>query len=58
MTCGGCAARVTRAIQALDESAKVKVDLPRKVVLVESELDGGTLAHVVTEAGYPARTSG
>lgn len=54
MTCGGCAARVTRAVQAVDESAKVKVDLPRKTVHVESEVEADSLAHAITAAGYPA----
>jgi copper chaperone len=55
MTCGGCAVRVTRAIQALDDEAKVKVDLPGKIVHVESEIDSVSLAQAVTAAGYPAR---
>ena len=31
MTCGGCAASVKRALQALDAKANVDVDLPSKI---------------------------
>lgn len=55
MTCGGCAVRVTRAIQALDNEAKVKVDLPGKIVYVESDMDSASLTQAVTAAGYPAQ---
>ncbi|OWW21838.1 heavy-metal-associated domain-containing protein [Noviherbaspirillum denitrificans] len=55
MSCGGCAARVTRVVQSLDDSAKVKVDLPRKIVYVESDIDTDTLVQAITAAGYPAR---
>lgn len=54
MTCGGCAARVTRAVQAVDDEADVKVDLQRKTVLVESDIDAASLAQAITAAGYPA----
>jgi len=36
MTCGGCAARVKRAIQAVAEDAQVEVDLPSKTVRVQT----------------------
>ena len=32
MTCGGCVAAVTRAVQAVDKDAKVDVDLASKTV--------------------------
>jgi len=37
MICGGCASRVTRAVLAVDDAAKVSVDLQNRTVLVESE---------------------
>ncbi len=58
MTCGGCAARVTRAVQLVDDSAKVKVDLPRKTVLVESDIEADSLVNAITAAGYPAAVKG
>lgn len=54
MTCGGCAARVTRAVQSVDDSAVVKVDLVKKRVQVESDLDADSLVRTITAAGYPA----
>ncbi len=52
MTCGGCAASVKRALQALDASASVDVDLPAKRVKVATtaQLDAVKLA--VEDAGY------
>jgi copper chaperone len=53
MTCGGCAASVTRAVQRLDAGAKVDVDLAAKKVKVES---GRTLDEVrgaIADAGFP-----
>lgn len=57
MTCGGCAARVTRAVLAIDDAAKVNVDLKSKTVHVESDLDVDTVASAITKAGYPAHAS-
>jgi len=53
MTCGGCAASVTRAVQRLDAAAKVEVDLAAKSVTVVS---GRTLDEVrgaIADAGFP-----
>jgi copper chaperone len=54
MSCGGCAARVTRAVQALDPNAKVEVLLKDHLVLVESEAAVGAITGALTSAGYPA----
>lgn len=54
MTCGGCASRVTKAIQALDSTAQVNIDLRSKTVSVETRFAPATLAEAVTAAGYPA----
>lgn len=54
MSCGGCAARVTKSIQALDQAAKVEVDLRNKKVKVETAASAQALASAVTSAGYPA----
>ncbi|MTW02790.1 copper chaperone [Duganella ginsengisoli] len=53
MTCGGCAASVTRAVQRIDAGAKVDVDLAAKKVKVTS---GRTLDEVraaIADAGFP-----
>lgn len=54
MSCGGCAARVTRAVQALDPHAKVEVLLKDRLVHVESMQAAGVVAGAVSAAGYPA----
>lgn len=54
MTCGGCAARVKKAVLAVDETAKVNVDLRSKTVSVESGVAPDRLATAISDAGYPA----
>ena len=53
MSCGGCAARITRAVQALDPDAKVDVSLPERLVRVDSVRSGHAIAGAMTSAGYP-----
>ncbi|MBB4196361.1 hypothetical protein CCR94_13510 [Rhodoblastus sphagnicola] len=56
MSCGKCAARVTKAIQALAPEAQVQIDLATKrVTVAPAAPDPQALAQVITEAGYPAR---
>jgi len=54
MSCGGCAARVTRAVQALDSNAKVDVLLKDRLVRVESAQALDVVVNAITSAGYPA----
>lgn len=54
MKCGGCASRVTKAIQMVDNSAVVEVILDTKTVRISS---GGRIDDIVAalaKAGYPA----
>lgn len=53
MSCGGCAARITRAIQALDPEAKVDVSLHERLVRVESNRPVQAIADAMTSSGYP-----
>ena len=53
MSCGGCAARITRAIQALDPGAKVDVSLPERLVRVESDRAVHAIVDALTSSGYP-----
>ncbi|MCW2273592.1 hypothetical protein GJ654_04875 [Rhodoblastus acidophilus] len=56
MSCGKCAARVTKAIQTQAPEAQVQVELETKRVTVAPAVaDPQALAQAVTEAGYPAR---
>lgn len=53
MNCGGCASRVTKAVQAVDPVARVVVDLARQTVSVDSTVDREILTGALGAAGYP-----
>lgn len=52
MSCGGCVASITRAVQALDGAAKVSADLPTKKVAIESQVAPDALRAAIERAGY------
>jgi copper chaperone len=52
MTCGGCAASVKRAVQAIDANAQVDVDLPTKSVKVSTSAELEAVKAAVEDAGY------
>lgn len=52
MTCGGCAASVTRAILALAPAAKVDVDLAQGIVSVDGVDDEQVIDQAVVDAGF------
>ena len=54
MSCGHCAAAVTKAVHAADPSAQVRVDLAAGRVAVTSALPPERLAETIRAAGYPA----
>lgn len=52
MSCGPCARAVTNAVQSVDASATVDIDLTTKIVTIVS---GGDLEHIksaIEDAGY------
>jgi P-type Cu+ transporter len=53
MSCGHCVGRVTKSVQALDQSAKVDVDLASKKVKVDSSVALDKIVAAIDEAGYP-----
>ena len=53
MSCGGCASRVTKAVQSVDPSAQVRVDLAKQTVSVESSVARDVLTGALAAAGYP-----
>jgi copper chaperone len=55
LSCGHCVRAVTEALQEVDPSAKVDVDLDRKKVSVQSDADRAALARALADAGYPPR---
>ena len=58
MTCGHCASTITKAVKAEDPAAKVEVDLPRRLVKVESMLSRDEIAQQIVDAGYTPTTAG
>jgi len=58
MTCGHCAATVTRAVKAIDSEATVNVDLAGKTVAVNSSAPLEVVRSVIAEAGYPVTKAG
>ena len=52
MSCGHCVRAVTEAVQGIDPSAEVKVDLQAGTVTVDGTADHGRLASAITDAGY------
>ncbi|GJD51905.1 hypothetical protein OPKNFCMD_4664 [Methylobacterium crusticola] len=55
MTCQGCVAAVTRAIQRLDPAAEVAVDLAHGRVAVTTAAQALDVAQALGKAGYEAR---
>ena len=53
MNCGGCASRVTKAVQSVDPAARVLVDLAHQSVSVDSTVDRDILIGALRAAGYP-----
>lgn len=52
MTCGHCVGVITKAIKAEDQNATVEIDLPTKMVKIESGKSAESFVSVITEAGY------
>jgi Cu+-exporting ATPase len=56
MTCKHCVGRVTKAVQEVDQQAKVEIDLPTGKVKIDSQADLGRIAQAIDDAGYPVKT--
>ena len=52
MTCGHCASTIAKAVAGVDKSARIEVDIPRKLVRVSSAAPLGDLAKAIQDAGY------
>lgn len=53
MTCGHCVSNITKAVRAIDQGARVTVDLARHQVQVEpTESDMTQLQDAISGAGY------
>jgi Cu+-exporting ATPase len=53
MTCKHCVGRVTKAVQEVDQQAKVEIDLPTGKVKIDSQADLDRIAQAIDAAGYP-----
>jgi len=53
MSCGHCVGAVTKAVQAIDATAKVEVDLASKSVRIDSASPLAPLTSAIADAGYP-----
>ena len=52
MACGHCASAIAKAVAAVDESARVEVDVPRKRVRFSGEASKADVAEAIRDAGY------
>lgn len=52
MTCGHCASTITKAVTSVDRSARVEVDIPRKLVHVNGDVATAVLVGAIHDAGY------
>ena len=55
MSCGHCIRAVTNAIQGLDQSAKVDVDLAAKRLVAQTSLPRAELVRAVEEEGFAVK---
>ena len=52
MVCEGCVETVTNAIKKVDSSATVTVDLPSKLVKVDSQTQESSIKQAIAAAGH------
>jgi copper chaperone len=52
MTCGGCAASVTKAIEGAIPGTKVEVNLEAKRVTVSPDVEEAVIRQLVEDAGF------
>lgn len=54
MSCGGCVSKITRAIQAMDQQARIQVDRATGRVAVETSESAASLRDLVQRLGFGA----
>ena len=52
MTCGGCAARIQRAIQAMDSEAQIEISVQDKMVKISGAATDAEYEAAIQKAGY------
>ena len=58
MTCGHCAATITKAVKAVDGAAEVNIDLATHRVQVASRAAADVVQAAIREAGYSPQPVG
>lgn len=54
MACSACADTITKAVNALDASAKVNADLSTKLVIITTSQPETAIKNAIAAAGYTA----
>ena len=57
MTCGHCAAAITKAVKTVDANAQVQIDLAAHKVSVESARSAAEFSTAIADAGYSPQLS-
>lgn len=57
MSCGHCVGAVTRAVQAVDPNAEVRVDLAAKSVEARTDAGRDAVAKAIADAGYAVQSA-
>ena len=57
MSCGHCVGAVTKAVQGIDATAQVQIDLASKSVKVESSGALDSIKAAIVDAGYPVTSA-
>ncbi|WP_312587074.1 heavy-metal-associated domain-containing protein [Comamonas terrigena] len=52
MTCGGCAARIQRAILAIDDQAQIQISVQDRMVQVSGSATNAEYEAAIQKAGY------
>ncbi|XP_071757398.1 copper transport protein ATOX1 [Centroberyx gerrardi] len=58
MTCEGCSGAVTRVLNKLGGDVKFEIDLPNKLVLIESDKDVEILTETLKKCGKEVKYNG
>jgi len=55
MVCNGCIRSVTATVKELDANAVINIDLPQKMVTIQSTQPVDSITLALEEAGFPAQ---
>ncbi|AJE48621.1 heavy-metal-associated domain-containing protein [Celeribacter indicus] len=54
MTCGHCRTAITEALEAVDDTVEIEVDMASREIDVFSEAGDEAILKALADAGYPA----